>query len=251
MEDMNKYTTGSYRKETGEIRSMSLFQRVVGIIVSPAETMKSLINKPRIVLPIIMIAFGLIALYIIRLPLYKETLRSGIELALQNANIQMTPAQIDDKVNTGAILNLAGTPFGALIGWIIWASLIFALIKIFKGEGRYKQYLSVTGYSYVIIILYYVLSLIISLATNTLAIDLRITSAANLLPAGTKDTLPFLYGILSGVEVFAIWRLVVTGIGLKLLSKLSSIKVYSILFALYALELLITGVGVAVASMFK
>lgn len=251
MEDMNINTTGSYRKETGETRNMSLFQRVMGIIVSPAETMKSLINKPRIALPIILIALGLTIFYIIRFPLYKETLQSGIELAMQNANIQMTPAQIDNKVNTAAILNLAGTPFGALMGWIIWASLIFALIKIFKGEGRYKQYLSVTGYSYVIMILYYVLSLIISLATNTLATDLSITSAANLLPAGTKDTLPFIYGVLAGVEVFAIWRLVVTGIGLKLLSKLSSIKVYSILFVLYALELLISGGAMAVASMFK
>jgi hypothetical protein len=247
MDDMSINTVDSYQKETEEIKKMNFLQRLIGIIVSPAETMKNLVHKPRILFPIILIALGLVLFYIIRFPLYVETIKPSIELALEKAGMQFTPEQLDQQVNISAIAGLVAIPFGALIGWIVWSSIIFGVIKIFKGKGSYKQVLSVTGYSYAVTILYLILLAIISFATNTLAVDVPITSAATLLSDDSKGT--FLYGVLTGVEVFAIWKLVVAGIGLKLVSKLSGKKIFTILIVLYVLGFLITGLSQSVASM--
>jgi hypothetical protein len=250
MEDMDIYMNNGYQKGPDEVKDMNFFQRLAGIIIEPAETMKNLIHKPRIVFPIIIIALGLVSLYLLRFDLYKDTLRQALELSMQNnPKIQLTPELINQQVDFSAILGLVGVPFGTIIGWLVGTLIIFGLIKLFSGKGRFIQFLSITGYSYVITLLYIILTAIVSYASNTLPVDLPVTSAARLLPEDLNGT--FLYGILTGVELFSIWKLVVTGIGITLLSKLDKVKVFSILIGMYAVQLLFSGLVQFIASMFK
>jgi hypothetical protein len=60
----------------------------------------------------------------------------------------------------------------------------------------------------------------------------------------------FLAGVVSGIEVFSIWSVVVTGIGVSVIAGISRKKAYIIVGVLFALGLLLTGLSGVVGASF-
>lgn len=240
MEDIEAFMGNNNQNEFEDVKKMNLFQRITGIIVSPAETMKNLIIKPRVVFPILIVALGLLVIYLSNYGLYKDQVRQAMERAMANSSTQLSPEQLDAQADMGAVAGLITGPIVSLLSWVIEAAIIFGLIKAFRGKGRFAQFISITGYAYVIMLLYYVLTAVVINISNNLTVDVPITSVASLLPKDLKGT--FLYTVLTGMELFAIWRIIVTGIGITLVSKLSKVKVYSVMFGFFAAQILLGGI---------
>lgn len=223
-------------KETPvETIKMNPFQRVLGVIISPEQTMQNLAEKPRILFPIIIQALGMLGLYLLRFPLYMDMLRKGMELGLAQSNTQLTPEQIEASLQMGLGITLVAIPLTTLAVWVVVSAVSLGAMKIFKGEGNFKQIASVVGYSYVITLLYLVISAVASFFSGTLMLDASLANLTNLVMPDLKGTLT--YGIIRGIDLFTVWYYIVMAIGLTKVGKISKAKAYGVVGVLFIIGL--------------
>ena len=116
-----------------------------------------------------------------------------------------------------------------------------AILKLIGGQGRFKAYLSVTCYSYVVPALYTLLLIPVSFVTGSLHQDIPLSSLATLASTDMRGT--FLFGILKGLDIFAIWYYAVMAIGFTAVSKLKKTYVYGVAAVIFLIGLIIAGVG--------
>ncbi|MCX7843562.1 MAG: YIP1 family protein [Clostridia bacterium] len=217
--------------EAPEVGKLNVFQKIAGVVVSPSETMKAIAAKPTVIVPIIMFLLMPLALYILRYDLYEEFMRNITQMSLENSSANMTPEQIAAAVDMSVKIGIFSTPLSMMLNWLIGTAILFGIMKIFKGEGNFKQYLSVTGYAYVIMVVYYLLCIPVSYMTGTLMLN----SSLALIVPHMKESL--LYGILRGLDFFSLWYFLVIGIGAAAVSKVSKAKVYTVVGIIFIVSI--------------
>lgn len=217
---------------------MNFIQRVFGVIFSPGKVMQSLAQKPRILFALLLTLVIPVAKILAVYPMYIEYSRSLMESQYAKMNIEATPAMIDQALNVSKYTVLIGGPIGTVAMWFLSALILWVIIKIFKGEGRYKQILSITGYASVISALSAIVTIITTRLTGTYSL-VSFTSLASLLPEMKGS---FLFGAAKAIEIFSIWQYIVIAIGLATVSKLSKKKVYIIIACVFALLVILAGI---------
>lgn len=228
-------------------KEMGFLQRVAGIIFSPGETMKELVRKPRLLFAIILTALSQLVVFVVRFPLLQDylikTVKASLEMTGAASNIEVTPQLVEKTVEIQRVVMLISTPIGSVFSWIMLTAILFGILKIFKAEGSFKQFLSVTGYAYIITSLYLLITLVVSFFSGDLYLTMPLTSLGNLLPESLKGT--FIYGLARPLDLFSIWYYAVVAIGAVEASKLSKVKVYTVIVIMFAATLVIAGVSEA------
>ena len=243
---MSDFQTNIINEEV-TVKEMGFLQRVAGVFTSPGKVMENLAAKPRVLFPLFLIAFAQLALYMIRLPLYQDFLRksslAGAELAKSLTGMELTPEMIEQRMSQSVIQSVILTPLGSLFGWLFITVIFFIIIKIAGMQGKFKQYLSVTGYAYVISALYLLITLGVSYFTGSLHIDMPLTSIANAFGEEMKGS--FVFGLLKGLDVFTIWYYAVIAIGLQIVSGFKKRTAYGIVAGIFIIGLLMAGASEA------
>lgn len=231
--------------EDVDVERPNLLKRISWAITSPGRLMEELAERPRVLFGMLLSAISLEALYLLRMPLLKESLRSSAaatsQLMEEYTGQAMTAKMIEEQLASTVKITLISTPFSAILGILFMTVIFFAILKILGGQGKFKAYLSVVSYSSVISSLYIIVLLIVSFITNSLHQDIPLTSLAIIAPEDMSGT--FLYGLLKGLDVFSIWRQVVVAIGLVAVSRLKKSYVYIVVAAIFIIGLVLTGGG--------
>lgn len=224
-------------QKSNTLPRLNVFQRIAGAIFSPERLMNDLEQKPRVLLGIILHVLAPVILMYGTFPMFKEYLRTTMEMTAANTAQQMTPELLDQVVNISAISTpiMGGIMAGGM--FLIQALVIWLVTKIFKGQASYKQILSVLGYSSVISVLGTIVTVAVIYITGTYT-DVTYTSLASLLPE-IKGS--FIYGVAKVVEVFYIWQLVVNAIGIAIVSKIDKKKAYLIMVLVLIVYAVFTG----------
>lgn len=213
--------------------AMSFPARLAGIIFSPQETMVDLSIRPRIAFPIVAMVLALPLFYILRYPMFVEFTRKIMEASMQGQAAQLPPGQLDALMQWIPAVQIGTAPISVLISWVIVAAIFFGLIKLFKGEGRFVQLLSITGYAYTIYMLYLLVSLLVSFFSG----ELMLNDSLALLAPGLQGS--YMYGLLRGIDFFGLWRYIVIIIGITAVSKLNYGKSIGIVALVYIPTVLI------------
>lgn len=226
-----------------EIKKLSFLQRILSAFVSPGKLMADLAAKPRVLFPIILIALSQVTLYLLRLPLYQDFLRKTTQASSafteSLTGMKMTPEMIEKSVTVGTVQSIIMTPLGALFVWLLTTVIFFAVFKIGGAKGKFKQYMSVTGYAYLIMALSLLITLVVSYFTGSLHQEMPLTSIATLLSTDLKGN--FLYGCLRSMDVFGIWHYAVIAIGFTAISGFRKSTVYSIVTIVFLIGLILGG----------
>lgn len=224
-------------QQSNTLPRLNVFQRIAGAIFSPERLMNDLEQKPRVLLGIILNVLAPVILMYGTFPMFKEYLRTTMEMTAANTAQQMTPELLDQVVNISAISTpiMGGIMAGGM--FLIQALVIWLVTKIFKGQASYKQILSVLGYSSVISVLGTIVTVAVIYITGTYT-DVTYTSLASLLPE-IKGS--FIYGVAKVIEVFYIWQLVVNAIGIAIVSKMDKKKAYLIMVLVLIVYAVFTG----------
>ena len=223
-------------------------KRILWVFTSPGKLMASLAEKPRILFALILSAISMDALYLLRMPLYMDMLRTQ---ALAQAGLSesltgkaTTPAMIEQTLPMSAKIGIISVPFSMLFMWLFITLVFFAILKIMGGQGKFKAYMSVTGYAYVITAAYILLILIVSFFTGRFMIDPSLTSLATLVSADSVGTVG--YSLLKSLDIFSIWHYVVMAIGLAAVSKLKKRNVYMVVGIIFLIGIIISVAGASV-----
>lgn len=222
----------------GEMK-MNPLKKVLNIIISPTKAMVAIIQKPGVLFPLILMAAIPFALTMLRLPIFENDVFEATKNALQaSPNLsQMTAAQLDELTRNSISIAKWTTLVNMPIMWFVLSVIIFAIMKILKGAGKFKQFLSIVGYSTVILILLNILTTLVSYYTNSLMLDTSLALVTNMVMPDIKGS--YLYGVFRGITIFTIWQYSVIAIGLHQLTKLSKPKIYTTMGALYVISVLI------------
>lgn len=203
--------------------------RIINTFIAPSKAFTDLRRNAEWWAPFLLIAIVSVGFA------YVVDQKVGFRKATEN-QIQMSPKQAErmDKMppeDRARVLQqqTVGTryvsyaiPVVLLILYVIVAGIYLATFKFgANADLKFKTTLAVVVYSALPQVLKTLLA-IVSLLAGASADSFTIQNplASNLGSFMTPGSSPFLYGIASAVDVFLIWSLILTGIGLSCVSKL-------------------------------
>ncbi|QKG85638.1 YIP1 family protein [Kroppenstedtia pulmonis] len=205
---------------------------VLGILFSPGEEFERIREKPRfgvalvtiLVLSIVCQVFVGIAL--VENPAYQE--QYALEEAGMSSEIVVVGVVIAMMI-AGLFLIPITLLLRSLFHWLF--------ILLFRGEATFKQVFSLNTHLFILPVLSLFVYMIFLWATGGGGAEPELypTSLAAFVPGEG-----FVGGLLSGIEIFAIWELILTAGGLAVIGGLSKGKGWTIALIIFVATLLIT-----------
>jgi hypothetical protein len=203
--------------ETQEVR-MGFVSRISGIFFEPKKVFNFLNFKPSwFFAAVLILVVGIIVAEIIM----PQSAILQKEVVSQSTKI--SPEQMAKSSEITSLQRILAVPSGLIFGFIIlivFTSLVYFFCSIILGgDSSYTRVLSVVTYSSFIPTLGAVLKTPLILAKNSADVQ---TSLAVLMPGGQLTRISYI--LLSSLDVFSIWQVVLIGLGVTILYKFSMLK---------------------------
>ena len=225
-------------------KTLGFFSRVFGILFYPGRVMEDLAEKPRVLFGILSLLLATPIVSLIRFDTLAQTLREALEQQYLSIGLPITGPEFETTLSISLYSSVAGGGVMQILVIMLLALGLFIVAKIFRGEGKYKAYLSISGYAGVISLLNLLLLLGLSYITGSMSLDL---SLAMFLPA---DADAVLRTFLSNFEIFNIWYFIVVGIGVAAVGRFGKGKAIAVTTLVFALSVAITTGLVYITTMF-
>lgn len=206
---------------------------VFKVLFEPTAVFERVRARPRFLIPFLVICALNIVLYFVNLPYIKAAVQ---------AQAAARPAGGPDPAKfiwIGAVF----IPIGLGIALLIGGLLLWVLVSLFGGEGKFGTLLSVSTYASVP-------SVILLAVVGAIVLHMKgvgdITSQQDLQPALGLDLLApgatgFMGAVLKAINPFSIWGLVLTAIGVSTTHRLSKGTGYAIATIAFLIGVLIAG----------
>ena len=210
--------------ENAQSPQMGLLSRIVGVFTSPGRTAEAIGAKPNWLVPaIIIILLMLLFTYLAKPVIIQETVTRVQQMMESKGAAQDQIDTVLNRIQTSMGLRMfVGVMVTTALGIFIWAAIWLFISNIVLGaQASYAQMLGVNVYRYFITTIGLLIKLPIMLSKQTMNVHF---SLATFLPDDQKTT--FLYKMLMQVELFNIWAIVVLSIGIAVVSKLDTKKVW-------------------------
>lgn len=213
---------------------MSAILDLVKVLYEPGAVFQRVAEKPKFLMPFIGISVFQIIIGIVNLPFLK---------AAMQAQMAQAPAGAPDTSKFAA-LGLIFVPIIIAIALVIGALLLWVLVSLVGGDGKFGTLLSVAAYASVpsVILLSIVGAIVLQLQGTqglTSPQDMQPAVGLDLLAPGAKG---FVGAVLKGINPFSIWGLVLTAIGVSTTHRLSTGSGYVVATLAFVIGLLIAGV---------
>jgi len=237
--------------------------RLVGTLLSPGETFKDINRKPTIVSPIIISILVGIAMTLFvnweAKPDWKQIARNQIVKQSEKFGSKLDPDRLDQQVNTTAFIYRFMPVFVLVfvpIFYLAGAGVLALGMLLMQAQTTYKKILSVFAWT----------SCSIGLVTTILAMaslmvrdpqslaDRDFLNPAGLAPTNlafllADDSSPVLRALLSSLDVFSIWIIILLIIGLAVIGgsrKITRGKTAALVISLWCLIVLLKVAAAAV-----
>ena len=219
---------------------MNVFSRIVNIFISPAETFQTLAVKPDWITPLILT----LAVFLTVGILMKDVIQKEQEKAVREKIMTMSEIADSQKeqvaeMQVGMMKKFwfVGVAIGlVVIGGVFFLGGLFLRLganKFLGGSVSYPVVLSVLGYSRLIEILATLVKLPAMITKNTMRVD---TGLGILVPDASITSMS--YTLLSKIDLFTAWQLVVLIIGVSVIYKSARIKSAMLVIGLWLLWIL-------------
>jgi|SRR5579862_1275068 len=224
--------------------SDSFLSRAIGIFVSPGRTFESIARRPDFLAPLIVAIVG--SYILIEVMLQKigagRIVRQSLEMSGKAA--QMTPEQLDQAVARASTITALIMRVGAVIGVPIFLLIIAAVgllivNLIFGASVNFKKAFSVVCYADLVLQVAVILGLFIVFMG-----DPEQFNPENPVPTtvgfflNPRETSKVVYAVASSFDIFRIWFIVLTSLGLSIATD-KKVGTTAILLSFIALWVLI------------
>ena len=203
------------------------------VLYEPGAVFQRVAQKPSFLMPFIGIAVFQIVIGFVNLPFLK---------AAMQAQMAQAPAGAPDTSKFAAI-GLIFVPIAIAIALVIGALLLWILVSLVGGDGKFGTLLSVATYASVpSVVLMTIVGTIILHMQGTQGLtspqDMQPAVGLDLLVPGAKG---FMGAVLKGINPFSIWGLVLTAIGVSTTHRLSKGSGYTVATMSFVIGVLIGG----------
>ncbi len=217
-----------------------LMSRYFGILFSPSETYKKIVERPRW-LGMLFLTIAISAVFVGGFLSTEVGQEAWMDLVIEKTRSsagEVSDAQIEafEKIQpyVGPI-GVGQTVLMAPLMSLVMSGILYVVFSIILGAtATFRQLFTVTVHSGVVGTVQAVFTWTLNYFRGVMTSP---TSFANLLPMIEEDT--FLYKFLNVVDLFVIWWLIVLAIGLGILYKRKSTGIAISLLAVYAVIALV------------
>ncbi len=210
-----------------------IFKNIIGVIISPKETLERVNENPRIwgyLIPITLIQLIITA---IELP---KLISFAISQAQQIPNYSQSTVSI--MKTTVVIASLVGALIWPVLAVLIITAIIKLLTMFFKENSDFKNLFCLNILAYVPMILATILSGIIMAFTEPQDIK-NISTNLTLVLSSSTDIKSTIYKLFSCIDFFFIWSLILVSIATSVAYKMKIKKAASVVFGLYVVGVII------------
>lgn len=214
---------------------MNIFQCLKNLIFYPSKLMSYIENKPNTILPILFVLIFSMIIVFSDFNSFKILVRDTILTQFQGSELRVT----DGLVNIAIYISLIFSIFTTLFSIFLVTIIFFIFIKLLRGNGDFKQYLSIVAYSSIVnVIGLFILLLSSKIIGNGLFLpNNSIFEILNITPNNN-----FVATILSYITVsniFSIWQHIIIAIGVIQISKIRKNYVYIYTTFIYMISIIL------------
>jgi hypothetical protein len=225
---------------------MGFFARISGIFFEPKKVFTFLNSKPSWLFAFLLVVLIGAVVAEITLP---QSLLLQKEIVSQSPRLSSAPTGTLEKMTQITTAKRVVTFVSEIIrvflfSLVLLTAVIYFLCNIILGgDSSFKKVLSVVTYTSLVPTLGAILKTPLILVKNSLDVQIGL---ALLMPAG--DFSKIRYMILSTLDIFSIWQIILIAIGITVLYKFSMTKAFITTFVSWAL-LVFLGIGLSVLGM--
>ncbi len=217
------------------------FQRIAGVLFAPADTFRDIARRPDILMPlIILVIIGFVTSAMI---IPRMDFEAVVREQMASSNRNMSESDMENAVKMGSAFGKVMAWLGPFLSIAIWAIIAGVLLlahRLFGGEGNFKQAFSTVLYSWIPLTINGIVMGIVAVARGEIDPSTMPTLVKSN-PAflvDMKDN-PILFAVLSSLDIFTIWTLILLIIGFATLSRLSRAKSAVIIISLWLLTVVV------------
>ena len=233
------------------------FARMIGALFSPNETFASIARRPDWVVPLLVIVLiGYVSTFLIMPRMDWDAIVAMQEEQIKAKNPNMSQEQLEQVEK---MTKAGGKVFGwvapviAVIWYVIVALVLLLAFRLLGGEGTFGKAFSATLYAWMPSVLNGIVLTIVIVARGGLVDPTQMATVVKSNPAFLVDmkAQPVLFALLSSIDVFTIWTVVLLIIGFAALSRVSKAKATAIVIPLWVVCILIKLIGPALQTLKK
>jgi hypothetical protein len=226
-------------------------QRIAGVLFTPAATFAEIARRPDILGPLLLFLVVSYATTFIISPRldWDAVTQMQIEV-MKEKNPDLSDQDLErfSRINAsmGKVMRFVG-PALVLLMLVVIAGVLLLAVRLFGGEGNFKQALSTTLYGWIpMLISGIVLTIVAVFAGKVNPVTMASLVKSN--PSFLVDMKeqPALFTLLSSIDVFTIWTILLLVFGFAALSRLSRGKTAAIIVTLFVVVL---AVRMAIAAL--
>jgi hypothetical protein len=197
----------------------SAFGRLLGALVSPVATFRSLAERPTWLPALLLVALAPLVGGLLALPKFdwEGVVRDQLEASGMDLTAQQIEQQVAVTEKIGPITTYL-TPLTMTIVQLLVALVFWGLFTLAGGQPGFKRSLAVASHGMLPLVVAQLLSIPVILGTETIgADDIRTGSLlqSNLGAFAGDDSGPVVLAVLSSLDVFTIWTLILLAIGYR------------------------------------
>jgi hypothetical protein len=207
----------------------SSFGRLIGVLVSPGKTFRSIAERPTwgVVLSVFVLVAALTGFLTSQRTDYRDVITQSVREKGQDVTEAQLEPQIEMMEKAGPAISAVGAAVVVVLITLIAALLYWVVFKLLGGDFSYKTSLSVSLHAGVPGLVSMLLSIPVILSKESLTYeDLKRSGGtflqSNLSFLAPEDAPGWLSALYASVDFFSLWSLVLTVIGFKAVTRLST-----------------------------
>lgn len=201
---------------------MGAFLDLFRVLYEPGAVFGRVAAKPKFLVPFIGVAILIIIVAYLTLPY------SQAAMATRMAQIAQTNPAAAEGAKRFASVGILFAPVVFAIILVIAATVLWVMVSVLGGEGKWGTLLSVSTYTSITAVLLQVVGVAVLMMKGVGNVsspaDLQPKLGLNLLAPGTTG---FLGAFLGGINPFAIWGVILNAIGIEVTHKTSRGTAYT------------------------
>lgn len=236
------------------VKPMNEFTRILNVFVSPAAAFADILERPRWIIPVILLTICSLALVITYSQHigWERLIRQSMEQSsrVQSMSAEQRDQAIANGVKFGSIIGYVQATIGPTILLLVTSGVLMFIANNLVGTHlRYAQMLGITGYAFLTGLVSVPLTILVMFLKSPEDFDLRNPLAFNIGAFLSPDSPKWLASLASSFDLFSFWTMLLLAIGISVAGR--KLSVAKALTAVLVPWVLWVGIKTAWTGMFS
>jgi len=232
---------------------LSAWQRIIGIFVSPVETLRDVARRPDIIIPLVLLI--VISLACTAVAMQHIDLAGDLRAGMEQNGGKLSAEQMDRTLSWTVAFAKAtawASPILLPFWWAVYAGIVLLAFRLFGADVTYPQAYSIKIYSvFPSVLRGIVTAIVLSTRGKVPGRQMATVVRSNLgFLTDLKDH-PVLFTFLANLDIFALWTMVLAVIGYACAANVSRARAAGVVVTLMLLGVLFSVAFAAIGAGMK